>query len=225
MKRTIILLSVLGSALMLAACGGGAPATEVLLLQAADAMGEVETLQFVLERTGEAVMIDPDTGLSMLGANGVYRAPDSVYAVVTGEVMNMVVEAEVLWLADGIYFKLPPLLPDFTPIDLEATFDAANIFAADTGLPYVLTKELQGLKLVGEETIEEFNTYHITAQAEGQKLNTLVGPIVLSDMATVDVWIDKATGNVVRFQITEDDESGWLLDFFAFDEPVEIPSP
>lgn len=225
MKRAFSILLGLGLVLTLVACGGKAPTAAELLSQAADAMAAVKSLQFTIERQGEAVVIDPDSGLAMLSAAGEYEAPESVHAKVKGEVMGMVTEADVLWLAEGIYFKLPPLFAQYTPIELESTFDAAGIFSVDTGIPNILKEQLDSPSLVGEETVEEFDTYHITAQAEGENLSNLVGAVVQSGTATVDIWIDKDAKYVVRILITEADGSGWQVDFFAFEEPVEIPSP
>mgnify|MGYP001588254692 CR=1 FL=1 len=41
----------------------------------------------------------------------------------------------------------------------------------------------------------------------------------------VDVWIETATGNVLRVHITEPNANGWLIELFDIDVPVEISTP
>lgn len=213
-------------AMLLASCTGGQPTAAELLVQSAETMSQVDSLQFYIERQGEPVQINVGlASVSVVGADGVYQAPDNVHATVTVELSGAVAEAEVLWITDGIYLKFPPLLNDFSPQDLGETFNAAEIFSAAEGIPFVLREVLSEAELVGEEDVEGIATYHITGTAEGEELGGLVGGAVAPGTATVDVWIDKETSEVVRITLNEADGNGWLLDFYGYGEAVEIPTP
>lgn len=131
-----------------------------------------------------------------------------------------VTDAEVLWVTEGIFLRLPPLVAD-----MGEAFDAAQIFSADSGIPYVLVEVLNDPSLVGEEDIEGVPTYHITAQASGEDLRGLVGGAVAPGDAAVDLWVDTATSEVVRVAVAESDGNGWQLDLFGYGEPVDIPTP
>lgn len=224
MKRLQVLAFVLFAGLVLAACGGGQPTAQELLARAADSIAQAESLQFTLEREGDPIPLEAMMNAAVLSAAGAYQAPDSVHATVKVSAQGMIAEADVLWLPDGILFKLPPLIPDYMQIELEGAFDAAAIFDAEVGIPKILTS-FQAPQLLGEEDLDGVATYHISAQADGSDLSNLVGGAVQPGPAAVDVWVDKRTGDVVRIVITEESGGKWLLDFFAFNEPVEIPVP
>jgi hypothetical protein len=223
MKKGTLLVGI-ALALVLAACGGGALSARDLLDQAAGKLAEAESVQFAIEREGPPVIIDPATGIAMLGATGAYQSPDSVHARVRVDARGMVAEAEVLWVAEGIFFKLPPLVASYQPIDLGDTFDAGDIFDAAVGLPAIL-RGLESPELVGEEDVDGITAYHITAQADGAEIAAVVGGAVQPGPATLDVWIAKDSGEVVRAVVTEESGDRWLIDLFAYGEPVEIPSP
>jgi len=213
-------------AMLMASCTGKQPTAAELLAQSAETMTQVDSLKFYIERQGEPVQINVGMAVaSVVGADGVYRAPDNVHAIAKVDLSGAVAEAEVLWITDGIYLKFPPLLSNFTPIDLGETFNAARIFSAAEGIPFVLSEVLTEAELVGEEDVEGIATYHITGTAEGEELGGLVGGAVAPGTATVDVWIDKETSEVVRITLAESDGNGWLLDLYDYGEPVEIPTP
>lgn len=223
-RLQVLAVIVLVAAVELAACGGRQPTAQELLEQAADRMAQAESLQFTLEREGDPIPMEAMMNAAVLSAEGAYKAPDSVHATVKVSAQGMIAEADVLWLPDGILFKLPPLIPEYMQIDLEGAFDAVAIFDAEVGIPKILTS-FQTPGLDGEEDLDGIATYHVSAQADGSDLSNLVGGAVQPGPAAVDVWVDKKTGDVVRIAITEEGGGRWLLDFFAFNEPVEIPVP
>jgi len=226
MKRHLVLAGTVVLALMvLTACGGGGLTPAQILANSAEAMKQVDTVQWAITRDGPPIQLDPTMGLTALSAEGAYQAPDSVYAVVKVQAGGMVAEAELLWTAEGVFFKLPPLKPSFAPIQLPAAFNPADIFSEEVGIPYVLTNVLTNPSLAGEEDIDGTKTYHITARAEGQDLSGLVGGAVAEGTATVDLWINKSTSQIVRAVVTEADGSSWTLDLFGYGEAVEIPTP
>jgi hypothetical protein len=223
MKR-INLVGIVMAALLLAACGAGKPGVEEVLAGASATMAAVDTLQFTLERVGDPVMLIPEQNIAALGADGMYRAPDEVYALLKIQIGGLVGEAEVVWNASGVYFKLPPLQPEYGPIDLEGTFNPTDIFDPAAGIPYILTDVLTGAKLGRDEDIDGVPCYHITAEAEGASISALIGGVALADTISVDLWIDKSTQEIVRITLTEADESSWIIDLYGYGEAVEIPA-
>jgi hypothetical protein len=223
MRRAILLAFAL--ILLLAACVSKALSAEEILAQSASTMSEVETLQFSIEHQGDPAVIELGPGMSvtLLGAGGAYQAPDSAYATVKVELSGMVGEANVLWLPDGAYFKLPPLIAAYQPVDL-GDFDISNIFSGEGSISTVMTNLIDPV-LVGEENLEGTNTYHIQGEADGNLLKDLVAGAIQPASATLDIWIDKATMEVVRVVATESETGVWQIDFFAYGDPVEIPTP
>ncbi|MGF1506713.1 MAG: LppX_LprAFG lipoprotein [Anaerolineae bacterium] len=215
------------ASMLLAACGGAEALTaEDILNNAAEATATIETVEFEIARDGSPIVIDPEANLAILGATGAYEAPDSVYAAVRVGAGTIITEGEVLWIADGVFLRLPPLFPEFEPIEVGDTFNATRIFDPEQGVPAVLTDGLTDPTLVGEEEIDGIPTYHVTGTAEAETITDIVGGGLETDQTvTVDLWIDRGSFEVVRLLVTEDDEETWTLDFFNYGGDVEIPTP
>jgi hypothetical protein len=223
LTRIVVLLA---AALIMTACGGETLTAEEILTASADAMTEVETVSFVIEREGEPFVIDPENGINAIGADGVYRAPSDVYATVQVTAGGFITDAEVIWLQEGIFLQLPPLIPEFTEVSAGVTFDPALLFSAEQGIPAIMRGGLTDLTLVGQEDLDGLPTHHITASADPQALSDILGGAIPFEDPTVDLWVNRNTDQLVRVLITEvDGESTWLLDFFGYGEPVEIPTP
>ncbi|NDJ51970.1 MAG: LppX_LprAFG lipoprotein [Chloroflexi bacterium] len=227
MKRHIILIAVLAvSALLLSACATEDPLTaEDVLAQSALRMSDIDTVQFALERQGAPVGLDLGAGtVNILGAVGSYQSPNQAVATIRVELSGLISEADVLWQGEDIFLQFPPLIPEFTPVELDATFDIAQLFAQDVGIPFVMTQALSETELVGTEDIEGVPSHHITAQADGESIAALVGGVLNPGDVDLDIWIDTQTFEVVRLLITEADESTWTVDLFSYDDAVEIPT-
>lgn len=222
MKR-ILWLCVAVLALMLASCRRP-PTAQDMLTASALTMSQADTLQFTIERQGEpAEIVLGDTSAGVIGATGSYQAPGSIYATVQAQVAGFVSEAEVLWLPEGVYYRHPLLAPNFTLVEFEG-FDAPGMFSPESGIPKVL-QALQEASLGEVEDVDGIMAQHITATAQGEELSGLTGSTLAAGPATVDVWIDQETTEVVRIAVTESDGNGWVANFYEYDEPVEIPTP
>jgi hypothetical protein len=80
--------------------------------------------------------------------------------------------------------------------------------------------------MVGTETVEDVETFHLKGEADGEKLSVLTaGALDAGTLYPVDVWIDAANYYVARIHVVEPDGNGWLIDLFAINEPVEIKAP
>jgi hypothetical protein len=226
LKTRQAILWVLTAGLMLAACRSDKLTVEDILAQSSAAMSEIETVQFTIEREGEPVPIElaPGTVVSLVGLRGSYQAPETVFATVKIEAMGQFLEADLLWLPESAYYRMVPFVPDFQAVDLSA-FDVSNIFSGPGSVPDVMAGKLLNPTLIGEEDLEGIPTYHVQAEAASQDLTALLGWALMSDTATVDLWIDRGTMEVVRILATEPDGSAWQIDIFSYGEPVEIPTP
>ncbi len=226
MTRRLPVLAMLIAALaLLVGCGGGQLTAADILTQSADAMAGIDSVQFAIERQGEGLSISltPTMNVLLLGATGGYQAPDSATAAVRVNAAGMVAEAEMLWQGGETFYKLPPLVAAFTPVELTG-FSISDIFNAEVGIPAIL-RALENPTLVGEEDVDGVTAYHITAATDGEMISGLVGGAVQPGPATLDLWIAKDTMYVIRITIAEEGENGWLVDFFGYNEPVEIPTP
>jgi len=200
------------------------PTPEELLDRAAGAMLAMTSAKFKLTREGEPATLDPSLGLTFSEANGEYQAPDRVEATIKVGLLGNVVEIQMLWLPEGD-FMTNPLTQTFLPTPPELSFDVAALFAPE-GFPAVLQDGIQRAEFVASESLEGFETDHLRGEADGATLAPLTaGALTPGILYPVDVWIETATGNVLRVHITEPNANGWLIELFDIDVPVEISTP
>ena len=217
---------LVSSLLLLAGCSRPppTPTPDQMLDQDAQAVLAMKSAQFTLTREGAPAVLDPQTGTTFTEAAGQYQAPDRVSAKVKVTLFGSVVEVEMRWLPEG-NFVSNPLTGQFEAAPAGAAFDGAALFK-EGGIPAVLKDKLQNPKLVGEEKVEDVETYHLSGEADGEELSALTaGALTSGTMYPVDVWIEKATSNLVRVHIAEPGGDGWLIDLFDVDQPVEIKAP
>ncbi|MFQ5943890.1 MAG: LppX_LprAFG lipoprotein [Anaerolineales bacterium] len=222
---------IASGAVLLAACAGPTappptptPTPGELLDRAAQAMLTMNSAKFQVIRQGTPAVLDPSTGITMTEATGQYQAPDRVSASIKVNLMGNVVEIQMLWLPEGNYVS-NPLTQAFEPAPAETGFDGAELFSPE-GMPGMLQDALQNVVLVAEEAIEGRQAYHLQGEADGESLASVTaGGLASEIMYPVDIWLDVLESHVVRIQITEPDDNGWLVDFFDIDVPVEIQAP
>jgi hypothetical protein len=212
-------LSVCVVALALSACTGGGRAltAEEILVNAALATLEIDTVQFVIEREGEPPVIDAGTGSKFLSAKGFYQAPDTVQATVNAETPFGVQELGLVISPDGNSMTIPGL--GTLELQDEFGFSPVDVFQEE-GLPAALQESIVEPVLEGEETIEGVNTYHVTGTVDGESIATLTAGVVTTEDMAIDIYVDTETFQVVRVVLTESSGDRWLVDLFAYGEPA-----
>ena len=231
MKKNRLSFLLVLTLIWLAGCGGPStppptptPTPDEWLDRAGEAALAIKSAQFILIREGTPAVLDPATNTTFTEAAGKYQAPDRVSATVKVTLFGSVVSVQMLWLPEGNYLS-NPLTGAFDEAPAEASFNGVAMFAAG-GIPGVLKEGIQNATLVGTETIEEVETYHLKGEADGDKLAALTADTLAAGTSyPVDVWMSTTTHNPVRLHIAEPDGNGWMIDLFAFDEPVEINAP
>lgn len=207
---------------LVAACAAPPPDPATILARAADDLAAAPTLRFDLTREGAPVPLDPLTGATFTQATGEYRAPDRVHARVKAIAGSFILSLDALWLPDGV-FVTDPLSGTYRRLAGAAAFDAAALFRKD-GAPQVL-RGLQRPTLVGTESVNGADAYHVRGGADGILLRPLSGGVLVEGGHTVDVWIDKARSRVLMVRDLEPGGGAWKLELSAFGEPVEIARP
>jgi len=220
-------------ALGLIACAGPPPPTptpiptptpQERLDRGAQAMLEMQSAKFKLIREGEPAILDPSVALTFSEASGAYQAPDRVEATIKVGLLGNVLEIQMLWLPEGD-FMTNPLTQTFLPTPPELSFDVAALFSPE-GFPQVLREGIQQAEFVASESLEGSEVDHLRGEADGATLAPLTaGALVPGILYPVDVWMESASGNVLRVHITEPNDNGWLIDLFDIDVPVEISTP
>ena len=205
--------------------GGGQTRPQAQLNRTADAVLALKSATFTIAREGTPAFLDEKTGVTFTIAQCVYAAPDRVSCDVkitskTGTVLQLT----RVWVPEGA-FQSNPLTRQFVKVAQDAVFNGAVLFAK-TGIPEILRNGVVNPRVVGNETLREKKTVHLKGEVKGDRLIPFIGPVLQADqMYPVDLWMEEPTGNPVRMHVSEPAGNGWLIDLFAINTPVDIPTP
>jgi hypothetical protein len=215
----------LGLGVLLAVGCRREPTALELLSAAANHLSSAQSLRFSIERQGEPIVIPiPLFEVTVIEATGDYQAPGNVHAIIKTQVGDSQPEADALWRDGQSYFKLPPFLVDYIPLDLGDSFDVPAIFSTNLGIPALLLK-LNNVNVGSVEEIDGENVYRITGTANGEDLTGLTGVPLAPGEAAIEAWVSKDARELVRIIITESDGNAWVIKLFDYNQPVEIPTP
>jgi hypothetical protein len=203
----------------------GRPTAQGHLNRAADAVLALKSAQFTITREGTPAVLDDKTGVTFTTAQCVYAAPDRVSCDVkitskTGTVLQLT----RVWVPEGT-FQNNPLTRQFGKVPPEAVFNGAVLFAK-TGVPEILRSGVVNPQVAGNETLREKKTLHLKGEVKGDRLIPFIGQVLNAEqLYPVDLWMEEQTANPVRLHVTETAVNGWLIDLFAINTPVDIPTP
>jgi hypothetical protein len=208
-----------------AQAGRGNDASQERLNRAADAVLRLKSAQFSLKREGTPAFLDEKNGITFTVADCSYSAPDRVSCNVKVSLKNgSILQLTRVWVPEGV-FQTNPLTRQFGKMPPDSNFNGVALFAR-TGIPDILRTSVRNAQMAGNETIRDKSTLHLKGEVSGEKLSPLIGSTLKPDsMFPVDLWMEEQSGNPVRIHVTEPPGNGWLIDLFAANEPVDIPTP
>lgn len=229
MKRfafSMLLIAILAMAL---ACGSTGPTAFGLLRDAADHMVEAADIAFSIERIGETYGYDMGTGTpaNVTGSTGKYEAPDKAQILMDLDIGGETMTMDIVIIDTSSYVKIPPLINEYEPMDMEEGLGASDIFSEDTGLPYLIKSRIKSTTLAEEEeTVDGITCYHITATGDADEISGVIGfGGETGGDGDVDIWIAKDTGRLYRITVTDQNGNGWSMTLTAYDQGVDIPTP
>jgi hypothetical protein len=205
--------------------GRGRTSPQAQLNRAADAVLNLKSAQFTITREGTPAFLDEKTGVTFTTAQCLYAAPDRVSCDVkitskTGTVLQLT----RVWVPEGT-FQSNPLTRQFVKVPPDTVFNGALLFAR-TGIPDILRTGAVNPQVAGNETIRDKNTVHLKGEVKGERMIPFMGSMLQAEqMYPVDLWMEEQTGNPVRIHVTEPANNGWLIELFAINTPVDIPTP
>ena len=205
---------------------------EEIVTRAADRMRELGGFHFLIERSGAPTLLDPEQAIAFRRAEGDFVAPDKAQATVRIIGPGLVAEVDIIsigeiqWetnLLTGAWQELPP----------NWGFNPALLFDKAIGIQAIMDSDLQAIELVGFDELEEIPGlafYRLEGEVRGEKLYTLSFGMMGPDSMTVQLWIKPETFELYRMLITDpkpdaDEPSIWQMDFWDFDQSLEIHPP
>jgi hypothetical protein len=225
-EKAIVAAAVIAIGTVLSAqAGRGGAAPQAQLNRVADAILKLKSAQFTLTREGTPAFLDEKNGITFTGAQCLYASPDRVSCNVKIASKNgTILQVTRVWVPEGT-FQSNPLTRQFGKIPADTSFNGVVLFAR-TGVPDILRTGVQKPQQVGAETIRDKSTVHLKGEVSGARMNPLIGGTLKSDaMYPVDLWLEQSSAEPVRMHVTETAANGWLIDIFAVNEPVDIPTP
>jgi hypothetical protein len=204
---------------------GGKSTTQEYLNRAADAVLKLKSAQFTLTREGTPAFLDEKNGITFTSAQCSYAAPDRVSCnVKVSSKGGTILQITRVWVPEGT-FQSNPMTRQFGKAPADSSFNGVVLFAK-TGIPEILQTSVQKQQLVGTEKIRDNSTLHLKGEVRGDKLNPLMGATVKAElMYPVDLWMEEQSANPLRIHVAEPGGNGWLIELFAANEPVSIPTP
>lgn len=196
---------------------------DTLVATAADAMGAVESVRFVVERTGDPVYIDTVESIELDGVVGRFSAPADADAIVTVTIDgNLATELGAVALGSDIWLS-NPITGDFEPLPPSYDIDPSRFFDPTGGWQPLLAG------LADRELIEAGEWYHVRGTAPEAELRRVTAGLVRADDVVVDLWLDPRTALVDRVEFSVTDErygtSDWRIDLSDYGAPFTIEAP
>ena len=208
---------------------GGTPLpTDAAALGAAsaEAMGQVTSVRFALDRTGAPVFIDPAKSLSLDTIEGRFSAPGSADALVKVTVNGSLSTKLGAVAIDDEVWMSNPITGEFETLPAGFDIDPSLFFDPKDGWRPLL-EGLEDLQFVGEED-RDGTRYHLTGVAPATEMQSITAGLVRGQDVELDLWLHPVTGLVtaVEFETTFDGATSmWVLELFGYGDEYTITDP
>jgi hypothetical protein len=240
MRRASLLLVGVGLLLVTSCCRSAprptptplptpTPSPVDIARQAGERMLSTTSLHFVIELSGKLTYLDSPPKLVLKRAEGDLLRPDRVRAIVKISSFGVLSEVAILGLGDDQYITNPLSQQwEKVPPGQGWYFDPALLFDPENGIESILSETAWTFCAEGE--IAGQTHYCLHGRLSGERVSPLTSGMVGSGVVAVDVWVGRRDVYVRRIQIVEldsdpEDPTQWLIEFSAFDQPVDIEPP
>ena len=229
-------LSVLLFLILLSACGGSEKEVtdpQELITLSSERMRSLGGFQYKIDRTGESAFIDESETISFRTAEGHYVVPDKVTATVKVITPLIVTEVDIISIGDE-QWETNVLTGLWQKVPVEYAFQPQELLNPESGLQAILEKDLFDLTLVGLEKLEEMpgkSLQYIQGSLNGQGAYDLTNGMIDNEVLSVQLWIDPDTYDMHRVVVIDpmnegdEEDTVWQIDFWDFDNVIEITSP
>ncbi len=231
-RSSITLLLLL---ILLGACASPTPDVmdpEEIVLRSIDRMKSLSGFHFVIERSGALAFLNEEQTFAFRRAEGDFVAPDRARATIRVIGPGLVAEVQVINIGE-IQWETNFLTGEWQELPPEWGFNPAALFDAEVGIQPILEKDLSGLEWVGLEELEEVPgkpLYALMGEIAGERLFQLSFGMMGPEKMTILLWIAPETFELYRMKLTEapkgeDESTIWMVDFWDYDQVVDINPP
>ena len=193
---------------------------------AAEAMGEVTSVEFRLDRDGAPIYIDEFESLALDSLIGQFTVPNQARAQLTVTVDgNLTTEIAAVAIDDEVWIS-NPVTGDFETLPPGFDIDPSRFFDPEDGWQPLLAN-LRDVELVGVDD-RGGERYHVRGVAPASEVENITVGLVDGQDVPVDLWIHPGTHLVthLEFSTTIDGaDSQWELDLDRYGESFTIRPP
>lgn len=225
--------------LLLAACGGDdevsqatptpTPTAEEILARASQRLADTEAVRFDLAVDGET-FVDGAKTIQLLEAEGNLQRPDRVRTDFTARLLRATtITLKLISIGDRSWTtNLLTGAWEIAPEEFE--YDPQTLFDNQQGIGPVMERVDDARQLPDEE-VDGRATYHVEAQVGEEVIGPLTAFTMTGTPVTVNLWIDRETGDLLRARLAESAGEGranpatWTLDLSGHGEQVTIEPP
>ncbi len=207
------------------------PAKEIIL-RSITRLQETSGFHFVIDRSGAPAFLDTENTLSLRRMEGDFVAPDRIRATVRVIAPGFVSDVEVISIGDTQWQTIP-LSGTWQQLPPEWGFNPALLFDSSAGLKPILETDLEQLESLGHVELEELPSkrlYALSGRIKGGRIYEITYGLIGPDVMAITLWIVPETFELYRMVISEDAQAEqettiWTLDFWDYDQQVEIQPP
>lgn len=228
---------LIGLLLVLGGCGAAETPTPTpeptstpadILALASKRLAETPSVHFALNVEGETY-VDTAKSIRLVGAEGDLVRPDRVQTTFQAEVIGRTISLQLITVGEDSW-TTNLLTGEWEPAPMEFAYRPDVLFSTQDGIGPVMGR-VDEVERLDDEEIDDKPAYHLTAQVD----QSIVGPLTYYSIngspVTVDLWIDRETGDLLRARLTEppaDDRPNpavWTLDLSHHGEELSIEPP
>jgi hypothetical protein len=201
---------------------------EILRLTSAR-LAETQTAHFKLTVNG-VTYVDEAKTIKLLGAEGDLQRPDRVHTTFKAEVRGGVTITIELITVGGESWSTDLISGKWGPAPDEFGYNPSILFDNQHGIGPVMNKVIEPTLLPDGE-LDGREVYRITGKGAGDVIRPITMSTMVGDPVGIDLWIDKATYDLLRVMLTEPatpekpEGAIWILDLSRHDEDVTIEPP
>jgi hypothetical protein len=201
-------------------------AAEALVADAAAAMGAVESVEFVLERSGAPVFIDEFESIELDRLHGQFRAPERAQAELTVTVDGSLATRLGAVAIDGDVWLSNPVTGRFEPLPPGFDIDPSRFFDPQGGWQPLL-EQLQEIVVIGVDD-RGGQRYHVRGVAPAAQVADITVGLVTGQDVELDLWIHPGTSllTAVEFDtVVGTQSSSWVLELGRYGDQFTIEPP
>jgi len=225
----MMLLVVAG---LMACGGGGSPTattdTKAVLDGAAKRLAAVKSVHFNVAIDGDA-FIDTGRTIALRSASGDIVTPDQMQAKIKISLGTANIDVSLVTIGTEKY-QTNPVTGQWGPAQAGFDYSPTVLFDKDRGLAPLLG-QLREVEALPAEQVAGQDADHLRGKVDRAAIEPITSGAIDGDTVTVDLWIAKASSDLLKLVITEPQTPNkakpavWTLTFEKYDQPVTITKP